>query len=789
MFRSFCGALGKYCLFLPVVWLLGNAAFGQMETATISGQVMDPAGLSIAGARVRVVDIDRDTALATATNSRGLYSFPSVRPGRYRMEVTAAGFKVVNVTGITVNVQDHLEQNFKLAVGSISESVTVQAGAPLVDTESAAVSTVVDRQFAENLPLNGRSFQTLIEMTPGVALTPSTGYDPGQFSVNGQRTSSNYWMVDGVAANIGVSATTFTNGAGMAGTAGSYSALGGTNSLVSVDALEEFRIQTSTYSPEFGRTPGAQISIVTRSGTDQFHGGVFDYFRNEALDANNWFADNTRLPKPPERQNDFGGTFSGPLLKGRTFFFFSYEGLRLKLPQVAETSVPCDATCTIAGNVRTAAQPVMRPYLNAFPLPNGPELQSEFGTAEFNASYANSASLDAYSLRLDHKVRDKVTVFARYNYSPSDFVSRGAGLGGPALTELQSSRIKVQTGTAGVTWMLSPTASDDFRFNYSRVSSTGSFYLDGFGGAVPTSTFPFPAPYTTITSSFSISIDNLTNPGIGAGKGFENLQRQLNFVNSFSWSRGAHNIKFGIDYRRLSPLTSTFAYDQSDFFSDIPSTLANPPQMTDGYLLTSFNAAALLFHNVGAYAEDTWHVNSRLTLTYGLRWDIDFTPTATNGYKLVGVTGYSTTNLSNIALAPPGTPLFKTDYTSLAPRIGAAYQLSQNRRLQTVVRGGFGVFYDLATAEVGNLIAVGYPFDAVSDSFNVTTFPLSATAAAPPPIIPPDANQGTLVAFDPNLRAPHTLQWNLAVEQGLGDQQMLSLSPDLCTDSELIRND
>jgi len=247
------------------------------------------------------------------------------------------------------------------------------------------------------------------------------------------------------------------------------------------------------------------------------------------------------------------------LVKGRTFFFFSYEGLRLKLPQVAQTSVPCDSTCTIAGNVRAAAQPVMQPYLNAFPLPNGPEIQSQFGTAQFNASYANSASLNAYSLRLDHELRDKLTVFGRYDYSPSDSSSRGGGVGGPALSNLQSARIKVQTGTAGVTWMLSPTASDDFRFNYSRVSSTGSFYLDGFGGATPLSTFPFPAPYSTINSSFSIGIYTLTNPGLDAGKLIGNLQRQLNFVNSFSLSRGAHNLKFGIDYRRLSPLDESRA--------------------------------------------------------------------------------------------------------------------------------------------------------------------------------------------------------------------------------------
>jgi len=157
------------------VWLLfslvANFTWAQSETATVSGQVVDPSGLNITGAQVKLVDIDHDTGAGATTNNSGLYTFPSVRPGRYRMAVTAAGFKVVNVTGVTVNVQDHLEQNFKLVVGSVSESITVEGGAPLVDAESAAVGTVVDRQFAENLPLNGRSFQTLIQLTPGVVLT------------------------------------------------------------------------------------------------------------------------------------------------------------------------------------------------------------------------------------------------------------------------------------------------------------------------------------------------------------------------------------------------------------------------------------------------------------------------------------------------------------------------------------------------------------------------------------------------------------------------------------------
>ena len=216
----------------------------------------------------------------------------------------------------------------------------------------------------------------------------------------------------------------------MAGTLGSTSVFGGTNSLVSVDALQEFRIQTSTYAPEFGRQPGGQISIVTRSGTNQFHGTAFDYFRNDALDANNWFngfTNNPPLPKARERQNDFGGTFSGPILKDKTFFFFSYEGLRLQLPQTSLTFVPD----TNPGDPysRQFAVPALLPYMNAFPLPNGPEVLdpngNHQGIAQFNSSYSDPGTLNAYSLRVDHKINDKLNLFGRYNYSPSELTQRG----------------------------------------------------------------------------------------------------------------------------------------------------------------------------------------------------------------------------------------------------------------------------------------------------------------------------------------------------------------------------
>ena len=746
-------------LFLALV--LASSAMAQSTNGTISGLILDPSGRAITNADVVIVNDATGIKYPGTTNGEGIYAISGLPPGPYRIQVSKIGFKTLIKPDLVLNVQDALAINFTLPLGAASETLTVQGGAPLVETESAAVSTVIDRQFAENLPLNGRSFQSLIDLTPGVVLTTSTNQDGGQFSVNGQRPSSNTWMVDGVSANIGLS-TTFPPGNGFGGSLGSFSAQGGTNSLVSVDAMQEFRIQTSTYAPEFGRTPGGQISIATRSGTREFHGTAFDYLRNDVFDANDWFADHAGLAKPKEKQNDFGGTFNGPISRDRTFFFWSYEGLRLRLPQTALDTVP-DAAA------RQAATPAMQPYLNAFPLPNGAD-QGD-GVAQFNASYSNSSTLDAYSLRIDHTFNDTVTIFGRYNYSPSENVQRGGS--GYALSQLSPSQITTLTGTAGVTWTVSPAILNDFRFNYSRTSASSRSYLDAFGGAVPLSALSFPSPYTVDNSSLFLDIFSLTGGYLNIGANLKNVLRQINFVDSLAVERGTHSLKFGVDFRRLSPRFNPFLYGQSAFFADVPSAAKGELALAE---LQVNAGTTILFHNLGLFAQDTWHASPRLTLTYGLRYDLDFAPSSAHGPNFPAVTGYNLSNLSSLALASPGTPAFSTPYGNVAPRLGMAYQVSQGAASTTVIRGGLGIFYDLASQEAGNLIAQSaYPFQAATFQSG-GTFPLKPNSASAPPIVPPGGGSGTLLGFDPHLKLPYTVQWNLALDQGLGSQQALSIS-------------
>jgi hypothetical protein len=754
----------RFPVLVIALLILSFPIWAQSPTATIDGRVLDASKAVIEGVRVDATNIDTNVRYSTQTNSAGLFTIVNLPPGSYRIEVSKPGFRTIVNPMIVLHVQDVVALNFNLPVGSVTESITISGGAPLVNTEDATVSTVVDRNFAENLPMNGRSFQTLIQLTPGVVLTPSSASDSGQFSVSGQRAASNYWMLDGVSANIGIGANaTGTPGNGLGGTLGSFSASGGTNSLVSVDAMQEFRIQTSTYAPEFGRTPGGQISIITRSGTNRFHGTAFDYVRNDKFDANDWFANQNNLPKPKERQNDFGGTFSGPIIRGGTFFFFSYEGLRLRLPQVTLSTVPDLAA-------RRNGAPALQPFLNAFPLPNGQD-DAATGTAQFNASYSNAATLDAYSFRVDHKVKDNLSLFGRYDYSPSQSLQRGAG--GSTLNSLSPSRITTQTTTLGNTWTMTKSIVNDLRFNYSRVTASAYVKSDNFGGATPLSAPPIPNGLNSQNSLFFFNILSLPNGIAQEGVQPAFRQQQINLVDGLSMQRRTHTLKFGLDYRQLFPRYDPQAYFQAVFFNDVSSA------QSGNLLLSAVESnlkATFLFRNLGMYGQDTWRLAHRLTLTYGLRWDVDFVPESLNGPSLPAVRGFNLNNLSNLALAPKGTSPYGTRYDNLAPRIGIAYEVRQNPDWGTVFRGGFGLFYDLATSEAGNNIPFGaYPFGSAIFTFG-GTFPLTPAMQKPAPITADNLSSGLLNAYDPNLRLPRTFEWNTSVEQGLGKEQTLSVS-------------
>jgi len=582
--------------------------------------------------------------------------------------------------------------------------------------------------------------------------------------VNGQHADANYFTVDGVSANFGV-----TGYGPMVQTASgalpALSASGGTNSLVSVDAMQEFRIQTSSFAPEFGRTPGAQISIATRSGTNDFHGTLFEYFRNDKLDAKDWFTNFNGLVKPAERLSDFGGVLGGPVRKNRTFFFFSYEGQRLRQPSTQQTVVPDSAS-------RQQAPAAMRPYLNAFPVANGPTVGP--GLAQFNASYSNPSTLNASSIRLDHAINSKLNLFGRYNYSPSSLDQRGPFTGvGSVLSVVSSLASSVHTGTLGLTQQITPEISNEARANYSNHRIATAFAIDNFGGAVPLSdSVLFPAGHSSADSNFGLYIPGAGNYNQGLA-GIDE-QRQYNLIDNLSVIRGSHQLKLGVDYRRLAPFASPFAYRQFAQFTGMSAAPGGALSGTAQAALTAANQSnALLTQNFSLYGQDTWKLTPRFTVTYGLRWDVNPPLKGKNADNdPFTVTGLS--NPATIALAPRGTPLYETRYGNLAPRVGIAYQFRGSAEWAATLRAGFGIFYDLGQGSTG-AVSSYFPYSASKILPAPASFPISPQDALPPAftVNPPVV---TIQVADPHLSLPRSYQWNIALEQSMGRSQSVSLT-------------
>ncbi|MDT8069496.1 MAG: carboxypeptidase regulatory-like domain-containing protein [Terriglobia bacterium] len=731
--------------------LVGTAAFAQSPNGTISGIVLDPSGAAIAHADIQIVNDATGVRYPGTTNSEGIYAVPNLPPGAYRIQVAKVGFKTLIKPDIVLNVQDALAINFTLPVGAFSETVTVQGGAPLVKTESASVGTVIDRQFVENLPLNGRSFNTLLQLTPGVVIAPSSSAS-GQYSISGQRATSNNFIVDGASANFGVSPYLGLNGTG-AGTSQAFSAIGGTSSLVSVDALQEFRIETSSFAPEFGRTPGGQVVLTTRSGTNEFHGGLFEYFRNDVMDANDWFANQAHQPRPPERHNDFGGFLGGPILRRNTFFFASYEGARLRLPNTQTKQVPSESA-------RASAPAELAPFLNAFSDPNG-SISANGYTAQFTGGYSNSATLDAGSIRIDHKFNDRFSIFGRYNDAPSQFATP---LGGASSLFLTTVNTKTLTVNSNMTF--SSRILNNLRANFSTQSSglaysTGSHQTYG-ATALDPNLIAAPLQASDVLVHFG-TLD--TTASFYVGPDGNNRTRQVNLADDLAITVGLHQLKFGGDYRAIFLNENPAHYIVNASASSVQSLLTTGQASLS---VSEFLPSRFLAQSLSLYGQDVWQATPRLVVTYGLRWELSPAPSPRGSTT---VTGWrNVTDPSTISLAPVGSSLWSTRHANFAPRLGVSYKLSEKGDF--VLRGGVGSFYDLGLGSASNL---GYSFP---NSANVYTASVGLPMGDVQPYLPTISlqppYQGLISGFDPNLKLPRSYQWNVTLEKSFGERQAIS---------------
>ena len=764
----------RFCHLASLIWCLllcFLVAGAQSPNGTISGLVTDSSGAVVVGADVLLENDATGVQHSAKTNREGIYLLPNVPPGSYRLQVSKIGFKTLIKPDITLNVEDSLAINFSLSVGAASEVVTVTAGAPMVNTTDGSLSTVVDQNYVANMPLNGRSFQDLILLTPG-AVTQSPQNRPnsnlgqaGEFSVNGQRPESNYYTVDGVSANTGAApGLLMLEWAGASGSVPAATALGTTQSLVSVDDLKEFRVQSSTYSAEYGRNPGGQFSFETKAGTNQWHGTAYDYLRNGYFDANDWFNDYLGTPQPAVHQNDFGATLGGPIEiprmyegKKKTFFFISYEGLRLRQPQEAGINYVPDS------GLRAASPAPLQQALNAFAIANGPEAGN--GMAEFISSWSNPSSLDTGSIRVDHDLSERLRLFFRFSDTPSFANTRATGPFATPSMEKTSSYTS-RTYTMGADSLLANRLGNDFRLNYSSNKTENNTVIDDFGGAAPvdlaklTSLGPTASPSIVILyGGYQVA---LAQPKESA------VQRQWNVVDSATLSWKQHEFKIGVDYRRLNPVATPID-PLAEYLFLSEASIENNSSLA---IAESFAPAYPLYRSFSAFAQDDWRVTTRLSLAFGVRWELNPAPGVTKGLKPYTIEGSNPTTWN---VAPQGTPLWDTTWYNFAPRLGLAYAIGGTPNFQTVIRGGAGVFYDTAQ-QMGSFGFEGPGFSATA-IFPSSAFPISPTQANPAITNPPVAPYSSpVIGFERHLQLPYTVQWNATIEQALGTSQSISAS-------------
>jgi hypothetical protein len=771
--------------------------FGQ--NAEVSGFVRDASGAVIPAAKVRVINQDTATERVTTPDGSGLYSVPALPPGHYRMTASADGFETESRNDITVETAQDVRIDFTLKIGTSKEVVTVSGNQIYLNQSDATVSTVVDRQFVENIPLNGETLQSLLTLVPGVSMVPGSGQVgyQGEITVNGQRTEANYFTVDGVSANSGAKIDNETGGAGYSGAIPGMTIIGTTQTMVSLDDLQEFRAATSTYSAEFGRTPGGQFAFTTRSGTNSYHGTLFDDFRNDALDAANWFNHyynpaidvlNTPndFPKAAERQNDFGGTVGGPVKipglydgKDKTFIFVSYEGMRLVQPVPPSNWVVPDLA------MRAAAPAALRPFLNAYAIQNGSELTQSPGLANYILVYSEPSGVDSASVRIDHSFGNKLQVFARYADSPS---------GGWYFNDLpihDNIRVNTQSITLGATSMITPTQTNELRFNFTYNASGEHEIASNFGGAVPISVGIVDGPNGQPLNPIGSQLTFRTYFTTGGKAEFELEgndydQYQYNLTDTYHLTHGAHALKLGVDWRRIATYAVPSITKEEVEFTDEAQVLANAASTVEN-VPHAIVKSEPVFTNFSAFVQDEWKVAPRLSLSLGLRWDVNPPPGNEIGYLPYTLNQIS--NLATATLSPTNTPLYKTQRTGFAPRFGLAYQLAGSSGHETVLRAGAGLFYDLNSllSSTGFSNYIGF---ATSVSYSGVPFPLTPAQLTLPPVSLAPPYDESVLAFDPNLRLPYTLQWNVALEQRLGRNQTLtasyvaSLGKDLITQFE-----
>ena len=746
------------------------SASGQVAQAGMTGFVNDPSGAAISGAMVSAKDVETGLIRSTATNAFGRYELSDLEVGAYEVSVSKDGFQTLVRGGIALVVGQQAQIDFALRIGAVAEHVTVAADTPLVSATTTDISGLVGEQQVKDLPLNGRSFDLLMLLDPGVVnftweKTGGTGISnsttANNFAVAGNRPQQNLFLLNGIEFS-GAAENNMTPG-------------GASGYLLGVDAIREFNLERDTYSAEYGKKPGGQVSIVTQSGTNQLHGSVYEFLRNNSLDARNFF--DVGASAPPFQRNDFGASLGGPIAKDKTFVFGNYEGFRQSFHQTSVTFVP-DA------NSRADAPAAVKPLLNLWPVaPSGsPDACVVTGGASGCDGVATLASSplqtvreDFGNLRLDHVFNSKDTASAIYTID--DSFNTTATPQDPYSTDLTA--LREQVLSLQETHTLSASLLNQARFGFTRA---GYFFTGEPTPGTPAASVPgFIAglPVGAVVVGGSQASNPQAQLGLAGSNNGSNLFLHRNlytFADDVSVTWGRHQLRFGV---WLQPFQSNEELALSQYgqlnFSGLPAFLAGTasflydPQPTPLSWRSFFGAG---------YAEDSIRLRHNLTVTLGFRaegspgWSESQGRAANYVPNAQGVLNCASQPASNVCLPQVGKDLFTVNRTAFLPQPRLAVAWSPLKK--TAVRAGFSMMNDLQDA-LGYRLDQNGPFNPTYTiaATSITNFAFPIQPTAPPPTSPKALLLPGGVQTD--LYAPTVLEYSLTIQQELSPNTSLSV--------------